>query len=58
MKPDFDEVKKRWREEVYDKGDEVDPDDQFIWLGVAVGFLLGCGYTIKEARKLAHSLPV
>lgn len=55
---DFLVAAQRWKEEVYDKAEEVDPSDEFVWRGVAIGFLLGCGFSIEEARKLEGKLPI
>jgi len=55
---DFLVAAQRWKDEVYDKCEEVDPNDQFVWQGVAIGFLLGCGFSIEEARKLEGKLPI
>ena len=56
-KPDIVIAAQRWKDEVYDKSDEVDINYQFVWQGVAIGFLLGCGFSIEEAHKLEGKLP-
>lgn len=44
-----------WKEMVYDKGEEVDPDSEYIWEGVAVGFFIARGLTADEARDLYNT---
>lgn len=47
----------RWKREVYDRADKVDPNDEYVWRGVVIGFLLGCGFTLVEAEKLVERMP-
>ena len=39
-----------WTEQIYDKGTEVDPSNEYCWKSLAVGFALGWGTSIPEAE--------
>lgn len=43
-----------WKEKVYDKQKEVDPDNEHHWYSLALGFALGLGYEPKQACELAN----
>ena len=42
----------RWKERVKDKVREIDPDDQFDWYDLCMGFYLGNGFEPERAREL------
>jgi hypothetical protein len=41
----------RWKESVYDNVDEVDPGYEELWSSLALGFALGAGHTVEDAKK-------
>lgn len=47
---------KKWKENVYDKEQEIDPDQEQDWRSMAIGFALGCGYSTEEAYIFANTL--
>lgn len=50
------EIVSQWKTEVYDKGAEVDPGDEFIWRGIIVGWAIGKGYVIDQAHDIADHI--
>ena len=53
-KPEINHHVLAWKEMVYDR-DDVDPDSEYIWEGVAVGFFVARGLTPDEARDLYNT---
>lgn len=39
-----------WKEDVWDKRDGVDPDQDLYWSHLALGYFLGLGLSIDDAR--------
>lgn len=42
-----------WNAEVYGKGEQIDPGNEFDWFSLAIGFAIGRGLNIDNARKFA-----
>ena len=40
---DYGEICKRW--------EEIDPNNEFIWRGIFIGFAIGCGLSIENAVR-------
>jgi len=51
----MDKIVEEWKTQVYEESDAVDPDDQFDWEGVAMGFLIAKGLSLGEARDVYHA---
>ena len=49
--PKLEDLQKRWKDEVYDKADEVDVEGLFVWKGLLLGFLLGAGVPLDLANR-------
>lgn len=45
-------IKARWITEVYRKANDIDPDDEYTWRGLLLGFLLGAGVPLKKAQDI------
>lgn len=50
-----EEALEKFKNEVCLKEKEVDPNKEFYWEHLAIGFFLGLGFNITSARKLALS---
>lgn len=50
-------VKERWHKEVYENALAVDPNDDYTWDGLLVGFLLGCGVPLRQALDISLNAP-
>jgi hypothetical protein len=48
------EVRKAWHNEIYDRSDDIDPDADYDWKSLAIGFFLGKGLTADEAKDLVY----
>jgi len=40
----------RWKQDVWDKKDEIDPHSEFYWYSLALGYFLGLGLSIEDAQ--------
>lgn len=41
----------QWKEDVWDKQEEVDPDNEYLWTSLALGYFLGLGMSIEDAEE-------
>jgi hypothetical protein len=46
----------RWVTEVYEKAKVVDPNDDYTWDGLALGFALGSGLSLDSATHFVSML--
>ena len=51
------EIAKDWRQDVFDQGYDIDPDDEFRWDGVLIGFLLARKVPLWQALEIAADVP-
>lgn len=51
-----EEAKSLWREKIYSQASEVDPGNDYVWEGVAVGFFMAFDYSGDEAREIYREL--
>lgn len=51
-----DQAVARWRRDVWLKRADIDPRNEFDWLGLAIGFFLALGYHVDDARTLVTRL--
>lgn len=51
----IEELKTRWVKGVFNKAKLVDPENDYIWKGILIGWLIGSGVSIEEAHQLACS---
>lgn len=58
MNFDFESYSRLWKTEVYDKGEEVDPFNDYIWRGVAVGWAIAKGMDIEQAQEFVNHLDI
>lgn len=47
------EIEKKFKELVYDRALEIDPNEEYVWRGVWVGFAIALGLTPERARELS-----
>jgi hypothetical protein len=40
-----------WKEDVWDKQDEIDPEKELYWNSLALGYFLGLGLSIEDAHE-------
>ncbi len=40
----------RWKQDVYDKAEEVDPHSEELWSSLALGYFIGLGMSIEDAE--------
>jgi hypothetical protein len=45
-----------WKKEIFDKANEIDPHDEFTWSALAIGFFIGKGKSIAQARDLLREI--
>ena len=50
------EIEKQWREEVYDQAKTIDPENEELWGSLALGWCLGKGYTLGQAKYIIRHL--
>lgn len=62
--PTDENLLRQWKDDVFDKVDEIDPDDEYIWTGggrdgpglasksLAIGYFIGKGQSPKNADRL------
>lgn len=58
MNFDFDSHSRLWKVEVLDKAEQVDPLEDYIWRGVAVGWAIGKGMDIGQAQEFVNHLDI
>jgi hypothetical protein len=51
MIPNEEELITSWKELIYDKVDEIDPEYEHLWKSIALGFAIGRGYTLEQAHE-------
>ena len=39
----------RWKKDVWDKQEDVDPDNELYWESLAFGYFIGLGLSIDDA---------
>ena len=39
-----------WKADVWDKREEIDPDDDLLWSHLALGYFLGLGLSNEDAH--------
>lgn len=44
---------RRFKEEICDRSDEIDPDELFDWYELSIGFFLACGLSMDLACEAA-----
>jgi hypothetical protein len=44
----------RFKNEVWEQSNKIDPDDEYVWFDLSLGFFLGAGANLKTARKLSN----
>lgn len=49
----LEELFTSFKQDVYDRGDEIDPDDSYEWDALAYGFALGKGASRLDAATLS-----
>lgn len=54
---DIKSVSRDWIELFNNRSDDIDPDDEYDWEGVLVGFLIGRGVSISEAKDIGCKAP-
>ncbi len=52
------EAKQAWREQVYDNEDIKDVQGRIGWVMLCLGFFIGRGFTLEEARTLVMEVTV
>ncbi len=45
-----------WKQDVWDKRTEVDPDDKLYWGSLAFGYFLGLGLSIADAHNAIEKI--
>jgi len=40
----------QWKQDVWDKQKEIDPDNELYWNSLALGYFLGLGLSIDDAH--------
>lgn len=43
-----------WKLKVYDKANEIDPNDELCWYSLSVGFALQAGLSPEDANHFAR----
>jgi len=51
-------LEKAFKEELYDRADAIDPDDEYEWHSLTLGWLIAKGVPIGETKDLAFILAV
>lgn len=51
-----EEAIEKWKELVYNKADEIDPDQECDWWDLALGFFLAREFSIEEATYIVEYL--
>lgn len=50
------EFLKIYQKEINVRAEEIDPDEQFDWRGITLGWALGKGMTIEEADRFSRHI--
>ena len=50
-------VKVLWKKEVWDKAEEIDPNDEFYWYSLATGWAIAHGMKIEDAIEFGYNYP-
>ena len=58
MNFDFDSFSRAWKLEVCSKAEQVDPFNDYIWRGVAMGWAIGKGMNIEQAQEFVNHLDI
>lgn len=45
-----------WKSEVFDKANEIDPDNERDWYSLCVGWMIGKGYDAETATDFARHI--
>ena len=53
-----DSFARLWKMQVYDNSAEIDPNDEYTWRGVALGWALGQGMPLDQAQEFVNYLNV
>ena len=43
----------KFKEQVYNRGEEIDPNDDYDWFSLSYGWALGQGLTVKTSYDFA-----
>ena len=46
----------KWKEQVFDRAEEVDPNNEMDWEDLAIGFFLGLGQSVEQAEELLSAV--
>jgi hypothetical protein len=49
--PSDEEVLARWKKEICEMADIIDPGEEQTWQGIWIGFAIGCGMPIEKATS-------
>jgi hypothetical protein len=41
----------KWKIDVWDKREEVDPDNELYWSHLALGYFIGFGMSLEDAQE-------
>ncbi len=44
----------KWKKDVWDNAQGVDPDNEIDWGNLAFGFFMGMGFSVRDAYKLQN----
>lgn len=44
---------RKWKQDVYAQGEDIDPHNELDWFALCVGWALGKGVPIKDAKAFA-----
>lgn len=58
MQYDYSSFARLWQLQVWDQSSEIDPDDEFVWRGVALGWAIGQGMPLDQAKEFVNYLNV
>lgn len=56
MTPAIEKAITEWKEKVYDRGSEIDPNDEEDWRSMAIGFGFGKGFNFGEVYVFVTEL--
>lgn len=40
----------QWKKDVWDKREEIDPDNELYWSHLALGYFIGLGLSVDDAQ--------
>jgi len=58
MNFDFESFARAWKLEVRDKSQQIDPSDEYVWRGVAMGWAIGKGMSLEQSQEFVNHLDV